>query len=191
MKKSGNSIYFGITFSEDFPLDQKKRKQLAKLLFALPNTSTEEAHRILMNLSLLKSIDQVIESLFIELNQITGILFCNKTKENIQDLILSKLISWSRIFYFPTLNELSEITCHYKLSRKEFLKEVLKSLISEELPSPQLLDFLKKYNADLTFYQIDEILDFYNKKSIDPKLIAQQILLFNTEDSEENRVNIF
>lgn len=164
---------------------------MAKLLFAIPKTSTEEAHRILKNISLLKSIDQVIESLFTELNQITGILFCNKTKKNIQDQILSKLIIWTRIFYFPTLNELSEITCHYKLSRKEFLKEVLKCLISEELPSPQLLDFLKKYNADLTFYQIDEILDFYNKKSIDAKLIVQQILLFNTEDSEENGVNIF
>lgn len=40
--------YFGLEFGDEFPLDQKTRRQLAKLLFANPNTSPEEAIRIIL-----------------------------------------------------------------------------------------------------------------------------------------------
>lgn len=157
--------YFGLEFGDEFPLHKETRRKLAKLLYANPNTYPEEAIRILHNLNLWLTFDQLIESLQAEVKKAAQINLDDFKESNIRKLFFDKFFFWVKAFSCPTPEEITEIAKIFtKIPEIIFLNEIERAVLDFKMPFPKICDYLKKYSSLMTHQQINVFLDIYNKK---------------------------
>ncbi|MDP2089487.1 MAG: hypothetical protein Q8J84_08820 [Flavobacteriaceae bacterium] len=180
---------FGLTFPQNFPLNEKTCEILAKQLFLNSNISTVKTKKLLnksKQWEVLKFID-INKDLFDLTICIPELL--NLTKQEEVDLLLAeglaeaesefldkddlillkyrpKIIAWLQNFAFPKLSEITAIADELSiLDREKIVKYFRNLLYDEKLPKEKIVDYLLKYNKILSSKKIDRLLDLYNKKS--------------------------
>lgn len=157
--------YFGLEFPLDFPLDQTTCHRLAILLYANPSTSPEEAIRILRNHNLWLTIDQLLQSLQIEVKKIAQIDLDDFKVANVRLLLYNKSVSWIRAFSCPTPTEINEIAKLYPNIPEFLLLTQVERIVTEgNMPPHIIIDYLTKYTFMLSPGKTDFLLDLYNYK---------------------------
>lgn len=183
------TTFFGIDFETSFfPVKETEdRKLLAGLLFANAKTTTEEAGRILNSIGDSFATSYVVNSLKGELNKITKLVTDSKDQLDVQQQILIKTVGWSKVFTFPTLEEMTEITSAFQIPCNIFLETLGEMLVvSEGISTLQILDYLKKYNAIISNLQMDNLLDLYKALRFESELNAKTNHLFKYEHITNN-----
>lgn len=160
-----NHTYFGLKFPIDFPFDQPTCHRFAMLLYANPSTSPEEAIRILRNHDLWLTIDQLLQSLHVEVKKIAQIDLDDFKVANVRLLLYNKSISWIRAFSCPTPLEINEIANLYPNIPGFLLLTQIERIVTEgNMPPHIIIDYLTKYAFLLPPGKTDFLLDLYNYK---------------------------
>lgn len=159
--------YFGLEFGEEFPLDQKTRRQLARLLFANPKTSPEEAIRIIRNFDKWSPIDILLEFLQEELKRISQIDLYDFKEPKIRNLFFDKSLFWIKAFSCPTPEEIIEVALIFTNIPEIIFFNLIERVVSDDsMPPQKIIDYLTKYSSILPRKNIDALLDLYNLRMV-------------------------
>ncbi len=185
-----NHIHFGLTFPLDFPLDEKSRKQIAKILLLNPRISVRKVKNIINDDKLWQRIRLLNEKLDCE---ISGMSFqeSDPQGEKLEEQFISfllellyelfhvafpdhaivfksfnqKLFSWIIEFSFPLPSELKIIADETDIALEDINDSVYSWLFHRDIPAIKVFDYLGKYRQQLSIHKIDELLDLYSAKS--------------------------
>ena len=135
------------------------------MLFANPRTYPEEAIKLMRNSYLPNMIDQLRESLLVEIrisevrNGVNALMF-----PDFKARFLDKLDSWVKAFAFPLPKELAEIPGIFtSVSETEVFFMLARIAVGEEMTPERILEYLSKYAALLPKKIVDDCLDNYNR----------------------------
>lgn len=161
-----NQRYFGLEFSGDFAYGQEAHRQVAKFLFANPYTLPEEARRIMNSLDEWTSVDQLVNSLKIEVEKISQLNFSAFDEAKVQNPFVGKTFSWAYVFSCPTLREVQEVEKLFQTLPKNFLLDhLLIAVCDDRMPSQKIVDYLLNYISALSVETTDYLLDMFKAKS--------------------------
>ena len=191
-----NKIYFGLTFSDHFPLDEKSCNQLAKILLLNPQISIQKVKDILNerilwekisllinhlscdleNVSFLNSESTVSQLSSIQVELLHEVFQLGYPKEDFEFVVFKKkLLTWIIEFTFPLPPEIKIIASSLKISDNEISDSIYRMLFLKMMPSSKVKEYLNKYKDQITSTQLDELLDLYSFKS---KSKGVQLTLF-------------
>jgi hypothetical protein len=160
------NIHFGLTFPADYPLDGKTCHRLAKLLVSNPNTYPKEAIRILLNVHMWHSVDQLTNNLSVGLKKASR-FDDNEEETNYRERLFNKLLAWIKLFSCPLPDELNEIAqiCN-GINESILFYQVAKIVCHESMHHQKIIDYLTKYatSTRLTPDMLNAILDSFGEK---------------------------
>lgn len=185
-----NHIHFGLTFPPDFPLDEKSRKQIAKILLLNPRISVRKVKNIINDDKLWQRIRLLNEKLDCEISGMS-LQESEPTGENREEQFISfllellyelfhvafhdhaivfksfnqKLFSWIIEFSFPLPSELKIIADETDIPEEDINDSVYSWLFHRDMSAIKVFDYLGKYRQQLSTQKIDELLDLYTTKS--------------------------
>lgn len=190
--RTEKKIFFGLTFPADFPLDEKSRHQLAKILLLNPRISVQKAKDILNNKVLWQKIKLLTDNLHCEISDISLLDSETETKEKdseeqfisyLLELLYElfqvashdrdfafknfrhKLFSWIIEFSFPQSHEIKIIAAEIKVERCIVSKGIYDMIFDIHMQADKIFDYISKYYESLSIIQIDELLDLYSAKT--------------------------
>lgn len=182
-------IHFGLTFPPDFPLDEKSRKQIAKILLLNPRISVRKVKNIIKDDKLWQRIRLLNEKLDCEISGLS-LQESDPQGEKLEEQFISfllellyelfhvafpdhaivfksfnqKLFSWIIEFSIPLPSELKIIADETDIPEEDINDSVYSWLFHRDIPAIKVFDYLGKYRQQLSIHKIDELLDLYSSK---------------------------
>lgn len=158
-----DNTYYGIEFHTDFPLNKDNCKQLAGILFFSLETSAIDAQHLLNNKTMLEKInllsmnfDCVIESMQVSKEESEYVIVT-------PEWLIYNILDWVQIFSLPTCSEISGLCNKYEVPDEELFSELFNTVLNSDVRPRIIIDYLKYFGDNLSHFQIDKLLDAYNK----------------------------